>query len=197
LKRNSLRRLAAKVAYERWGQLRNSLLLSDKQFEIIREFILTGEETKPCCGIIVDRKLLGTLLNFPVGHHGVFVFAHPRSRILGSFVTFYSLFYFWVVLSANFQALSAIDEPLIEDPQDQIKHEPLLRAMPGNLLIHWNQIANPYLSNPENASVSALRYGVERFQQASNEFYNSNNIEDVSAQPGGAVDQGHRGPREK
>lgn len=188
IKRNSLRRLAAKVAYERWGQLRNPQLLVDKQYEIIREYILTGKESQPCCGIIVDLQLLSTMLNFPVGFHAVFIFANPRSSKLGAFVTFYNLFYFWVVLSTNFQALSAIDEPLIEDPQNQKIYKPLFRAGSGDLLIDWNKISEPYLLKPEEVSVSAFKYGIKKFQKASNEFYKSNSVDDLMAQPSGEFD---------
>jgi len=181
LKRKSLRRLAAKVAYERWGQLRNPVLLHDKQYERVREFILTGKETNPCCGIIIDRNIIEKMLNFQVGHHGVFVFAHPKSRILGSFVSFYGLFYFWVILSTRFQALSAIDEPLIEDPQNQTVNEPLLRSNPGNLLINWDRITNPYLTNPDGTAYFAVKYARDRFNQAASKFYDSKKIKHVLA----------------
>jgi HNH endonuclease len=179
LKRISLRRLAAKVAYERWGQLRNSVLLNDKQFEKLRAFVLTGKEVNPCCGIIADRKILEGMLNFPAGYHGVFIFASPNSRILGSFVSFYGLFYFWVILSTEFQAFSVIDEALLEDPQSQTTLEPLLRAKPGNLLIHWNRIANPYVSEPDKTAFLALKYAHERFQEVSTRFYDSKKVKHV------------------
>jgi hypothetical protein len=93
------------------GQLRNSALLDDKRFDRLRDFVLMGNEINPCCGIIEERKIIENFLKFPVGYHGVFIFAHPNSWILGSFVSFYGLFYFWVILSTEFQAFSAFDRP--------------------------------------------------------------------------------------
>jgi HNH endonuclease len=181
LKRISLRRLAAKVAYERWGQLRNSVLLNDKQFENVREFVFAGKEVKPCCGIFADRQILEGMLNFPAGYHGVFIFAHPNSRALGSFVSFYGLFCFWVVLSTEFQALSPIDEARLEDPQTQTTLEPLLRAKAGNLLIDWNRIAKPYLSEPDKTAFLALKYAHDKFQEVSTRFYDSKKVKHVLA----------------
>jgi hypothetical protein len=117
LTRKTLRRLATKVAYERWGQLKNSDLLNDRQYNEIRNFILTGSETRIICGLLYDQRLLNGILNFPIGYHSVVIIANPNSRILGAFVSFFSLFYFWVILSTNYQALTPFDDALIEDPQ--------------------------------------------------------------------------------
>lgn len=169
LTRKSLRRLAAKVAYERWGQLRGAMILDDTQYSNVRDFIFTGAESKVCCGLLSDCRLLNGMLNFPVGHHGVMIIAHPRSRVLGSFVTFYSLFYFWVILSINYHAIAPFDEVLIENPQSQKAFSPLFRANTGNLLVNWNNIVNPFLTDPYAVALSSMKHAFNKFQKASDE----------------------------
>jgi len=174
--RKSLRRLAAKVAYERWAQSRGSLLLSDTQYNEIRNFILNGTESRVLCGNLCDLKLLNGMLNFSVGHHAVVAVGHPKSRILGFFVTFYSLFYFWVLLSTHYRALAAFDDALIEDPQSQIVHMPLLRPNTGDLLINWHNIVEPFLSDPVNAVDSSVKYAANKFIKSEEEFWNVRHV---------------------
>jgi hypothetical protein len=176
IERKSLRRLAAKVAYERWAQLRGNFILGDTQYNDIRNFILDGTESRVLCGNLCNLTLLNGMLNFSVGHHGVVIITHPRSRVLGSFVTFYSLFYFWIILSANYQALAAFDEPLIEDPQSRIIHEPLLRPNTGNLLVYWNNIMNPFLSDPKDVANSSIMYALNKFKRAEEDFWNVRHV---------------------
>ena len=171
LTRRSLRRLAAKVAYERWGQLRGAMILDDTQYSNVRDFILTGAESEVCCGLLSDHSLLNGMLNFPVGHHGVMIIAHPKSQVLGSFVTFYSLFYFWVILSTNYHAIAPFDEVLIENPQSQKAFSPLFRANTGNLLVNWNNIVKPFLTDPDAVALSSMKHAFNKFQKSSDEFY--------------------------
>ncbi len=174
--RPTLRRLAAKVAYERWVQIRSAILINDRQYENIRDFIINGTEKELCCGLLDDNHLLNGMLNFPVGHHGVVIIANPRSRVLGSFVTFYSLFYFWVILSHNFNALAAIDHALIEDPQGQKIFEPIFRTGTGNILVHWNHVVSRFVNNPIDVENSAMKYLINKFRIAANEFYESKKL---------------------
>lgn len=174
--RKSLRRLAAKVAYERWAQLRGSLVLSDTQYDDIRDFILNGTESRVLCGNLSDPNLLSGMLNFSVGHHAVGVVAHPNSRILGFFVTFYSLFYFWVILSTHYRALAAFDDILIEDPQSQIVYRPLLRLTTGDLLVNWSKIAQPFLSDRENTVDSCIKYAANKYIKAEGEYWNVRHV---------------------
>ena len=101
-----LRRLAAKVAFERLAQLHGSSLLIGSEFDAVRDFILEGIEQGVCCGVLSDRRLLHRSLDFPLPYHGIVIIAPPYDRILGAFVMFYSLFYYWVILSRR-QRLAA------------------------------------------------------------------------------------------
>lgn len=88
---NQFRRLAAKVAFERFSQIRSAILLQGEEFDNIREFIRDGKETYLCCGLLSDLCLLKGSLNFPLPNHAVVLIAHPSDQILGAFVTFYGL----------------------------------------------------------------------------------------------------------
>jgi hypothetical protein len=170
--RKSLRRLAAKVAYERWAQLRGSRTLSEAQYEDIRNFILTGAEPPTLCGNLCDSHLLNGMLNFPIRHHAIVIIAHPYSRVLGSFVTFYGLFHFWVILSKSFQAVAAFDDILIEDIQGKKATVPLIRPNTGDLLVNWNKLAKPFLSNPEYAVNLSVKYAHDKFRKFEEKLWN-------------------------
>jgi hypothetical protein len=174
--RKSLRRLAAKVAYERWSQLRPDLVLNDTQYDHIRDFIINGSESRILCGNLCDSDLLKGMLNFSVGHHAVTVIAHPRSSILGFFVTFYSLFYFWVIPLTHYRALAAFDDTLIEDPQSQIVHVPLLRKNTGHLLVNWRKIVKPFLSDPEKAVDWSVKFAANKFIEAEAQYWNVRHV---------------------
>lgn len=170
--RESLRRLAAKVAYERWAQLRGNLTLSDAQYDDIRNFILTGAESRILCGNLCDLNLLNGMLNFSVRHHAVVIIAHPHSRVLGSFVAFYGLFHFWIILSKHFRALAAFDDILIEDIQGHKTDVPIIRPNTGDLLVDWNRIAKPFLSNREYTISLSVKYAYDKFRKAEEKFWN-------------------------
>lgn len=174
--RESLRRLAAKVAYERWAQLRGNLTLTDAQYEDIRNFILTGVEPRILCGNLCNLNLLNGMLNFSVRHHAVVIIAHPHSRVLGSFVTFYGLFHFWVILSNHFRALAAFDDILIENPQNQKIEEPLLRLNTGDLLVDWNRIAKPFLSDRKYTLSLCVKHAHNKFGKAEEGLWNVKHV---------------------
>lgn len=170
--RKSLRRLAAKVAYERWAQLKGNQTLSDAQYEDIRNFILTGAEPRTLCGNLCDLNLLNGMLNFSVRHHAVVIISHPHSRVLGSFVSFYGLFHFWVILSKHFQALAAFDDILIEDTQGHKTDVPVIRPNPGDLLVDWNRVAKPFLSDPKCTASLSVKFAHDKFRKAEEKFWN-------------------------
>jgi HNH endonuclease len=87
-----LRRLAAKVAFERLAQLRGASIAADPEFDVVRNFILTGVETLPCCGITADPLLLERSFNFLVPVHAVVIVFHEADPFLGGFVMFFGLY---------------------------------------------------------------------------------------------------------
>ena len=111
-----LRRLAAKVAFERFSQLRGCKFVADKEFNVIREFIRTGEERQASCSVLADLRLLKKSLYFRPPLHAVVIIAHPLDRVLGAFVSFFGLFYYWVILSNSYTALGPMDNLLLEHP---------------------------------------------------------------------------------
>jgi len=173
LTRLTLRRLAAKVAFERWAQIRGSLVACDQQFDVIRGFIIEGNEQELCSGVLGDSRLLNDILRFPTGNHAVAILAHPRNRTLGAFVAFYSLFYFWVILSSKYQALAPFDDLLLENPQNEKVSNPILRSGVGNLFVNWQDIEKVYRSNPDKVVQSAKQHGFNKFQAAADTFYDS------------------------
>jgi hypothetical protein len=168
-----LRRLAAKIAFERFAQLRGATFVSDKEFDTIRAFILDGKECRLRCGVLSDPRLLEGPLNFPVPNHSIFVIAHPYDRILGAFVSLYGIFYWWVILSTEYSALGPTDNLLLEHPQNKTAYSPQLRVKTGSVRVPWHELASFYRENPKGSVRSAMIHAVKKFQGAVNSFYDS------------------------
>lgn len=165
------RRLAAKIAFERLSQTRDNSLLIDHQFTAVREFILSGVEKEPCCGLLSEVKLMSGSLNVPLPHHAVFLVAHPLDRILGGFVTFFGLFYYWVVLSRTYTALAPWDDFWFENPQHRETHNPPLRSGIGSVRVQWAALENAYREDPALAVNVATQYATQKFRAATDKFY--------------------------
>ncbi len=131
-----LRRLAAKVAFERYAQLRSAALAAGWEFEGVREFILTGVEAEPCCGITADPLLLNGSFNLPVPAHGVALVFHEADPIVGGFVMFFGLYLSWVILTKRYRALGSQDDLLIEWPQVRQSERPLRSGL-GAIRVPW------------------------------------------------------------
>lgn len=170
---SGLRRLAAKIGFERFAQLRTATFVADKEFNRIRQFILTGNEQTSCCGVLSDRRLLEGSLTFPVPNHAVVIVAHPYDSILGAFVSLYGIFYWWVLLSTEYTALGPTDDLLIEHPQNKTAYSPQLRAKTGGVRVPWHELVNLYRQNPKRAVRAATIHAVTKFQAAVDSFYNS------------------------
>jgi hypothetical protein len=171
LTRLSLRRLAAKIAFERWAYIRGSELARDTEYDAIRNFVLTGEEIDVRCGVLTDRQLIDRVFGFPIGNHAVAIFGHPHTTILGAFVTFFGLFHFWIVLSRQYRALAAFDDLLFEDPQNRVARTPVFRSGVGHLLINWAFIEKTYQDNPDEAVRVATAHAVRKLKGAVDAFY--------------------------
>jgi hypothetical protein len=55
----------------------------DSEFAAVRDFILTGVEAQPCCGITTDPLLLNGSFDLPVPVHTVALIFHQADPILG------------------------------------------------------------------------------------------------------------------
>jgi hypothetical protein len=132
-----LRRLAAKVAFERYAQLRSAALAAGWEFDGVRDFILTGVEAEPCCGITADPLLLNGSFNLPIPVHAVALVFHEADQIVGGFVMFFGLYLFWVILSRRYRALGSTDDLLTEWPQVRQTERPLLRSGLGAIRVPW------------------------------------------------------------
>jgi hypothetical protein len=171
LTRDDMRRLATKVAFERLAQLRGSVFV-DNEFNTVREFILTGYEQELCCGVLPDSKLLRGPLNFPLPHHNVTIVAHPSDNVLGAFVSFFSLFCYWIILSRRYCAIKPWDNLLLENPQTMVVYEPPLRSV-IDVRVPWGALEELYRRDSFAVARSAMDYGVQKLQATANEFYGS------------------------
>ncbi len=166
-----LRRLAAKVAFERFAQLRSAAIAAGWEFDGVRDFILTGAEAQPCCGITADPLLLEKSFNLPVPAHAVAVVFHEADPILGGFVMFFGLFLFWVILSRRYRALGSMDDLLMEWPQIREVERPLLRSGLGAIRVPWGNYISEYTRDPTAAIRAANHASRLKFQAAVDAAY--------------------------
>ena len=165
------RRLAAKVAFERFSQIRPAGILRGEEFNNIREFARDGKETSLCCGLLSDLRLLEGSLDFQLPIHGVVLIAHPTDRILGGFVTFYGLFSYWVVLSTKYTALMPFDDLLLEHPQKKTADNPVLRKNIGSVRVNWGDLIRTYTGNETEAVKIVSGHVKRKMTSALDEFY--------------------------
>jgi HNH endonuclease len=161
-----IRRLAGKVAFERFAQLRTSTVARDSEFDGIRSFILSGVEDEPTCGLTADPRLLTSSLNIPVPAHAVVLVAHPLDRVLGSFVIFFGVLLYWVILSRRYTSLGAMDEILIEWTQNREAERPLLRQGTGSIRIPWHEFITPWVNNRDAVLRDVITIASSRLQAA-------------------------------
>lgn len=166
-----LRRLAAKVAFERFAQLRSATIAADWEFDGVRDFILTGTEAEPSCGITADPLLLEKSFNLPVPSHAVAVVFHKADPILGGFVMFFGLYLFWVILSRRYRALGSMDDLLMEWPQIREAERPLLRSGVGAIRVPWANYISEYTRDPTAAIRAANHASRLKFQAAVDAAY--------------------------
>jgi HNH endonuclease len=167
---NRFRRLAAKVAFERFSQIRPAAILRGEEFDHIREFIRDGQEVYLCCGLLSDIRLLKGSLDFPIPNHGVVLIAHPSDPILGAFVTFYGLFTYWVLLSKRYTALMPFDDLLLEHPQQGTVGNPTSRQGTGSLRVKWTEIIAMYEGREKEAVRIVRDYATGKMKAAIDEY---------------------------
>jgi hypothetical protein len=166
-----VRRLAVKIAFERFAQFIGATVAAGSEFDDARDFILTGKEREPCCGVLADSRLLNGALDIPVPTHAVVLIGHPADRIMGGFVVFFGLFYYWIILSRRYSPLAPLDDLMAERPIARDTYIPPLRARPGSVRVPWAEVTAPYLQDPNAVCCAAVRHAGVKFRAAVDEFY--------------------------
>ena len=161
-----LRRLAAKVAFERLAQLRSAAILLEREFDPIRQFILEGTENRQSlCGLLWDEEIIRRALPVDLPLHGICLIGHPADRRLGGFVILYGLFYYWVILSHKYTVLSPWDDTLLIHPQTggilnlRLREYAQVARIPWRRLLHAN-------SSVLKVADSATAYAIEKLTLA-------------------------------
>jgi len=126
LRDNEGRKLAAKIAFERFCQMRSSTVLVDSCYDGIREFILTGNAGSIFSNLFFDDKVMNRNFNIPFPWHGIF-FMQRRYKLI-SIVTLFGLFYFLTILTNRMPIFANWEECILIHPQTKQKIEPILRG---------------------------------------------------------------------
>lgn len=163
LARLELRRLAAKVAFEHFASLFGSVAATDPEFNGLRQFILDGTEQPRTVGLLFEESHLTGPMAFPVLTHAAYLVAHPKDAVLGCFVVFFGVFYYWVILSKEHRAPSPCDHLLVEYPSERTHHRASSESPPG-AQVNWNLVIEAYLADPVKAVEAAKRNAARKFQ---------------------------------
>jgi len=105
---------------------------------------------------------------YRVSHEGYRPKWKATPNMKSAVVSFFGLFYYWVVLSKNYRALAAFDDLLIEDPQKRESDRPLLRGQTGKVRLSWPQVMEACCNNPADTVTAASRYATRKFKEAIN-----------------------------
>ena len=166
-----LRRLAAKVAFERFAQLRNGTVASGGELAAIRDFILRGAEPPTSVGLIGEENLYQDRcpLFVQTGNH--FVLLAAQRNLLGAVVSFFGLYYYWVILARPYSILAPWDDPLVESPVPRRVHNPQLRAGVGTLILPWERWVAQSLKDPAAVEKNVHRLAMNKLQASVDSFY--------------------------
>lgn len=159
-----MRRLAAKVAFERWAQTRGADLALQRQFDTVRDFVLSGKEAAVYSGLPVDDRMLCMFSGCCPPQHLVALFSHPQSPVLGAIVFFYGIFYYWVILSARYDSMGPSDDVLVENPVNRESDTPRLRKkLLGQLCpLPWGDLQREFAMDPKGVAEKATEYALKR-----------------------------------
>lgn len=161
-----LRRLAAKIAFERLAQLRSAAILLEHEFDPIRNFILDGVEgQRSLCGLLWDEEIVRQALPIPLPQHAVCLIGHSADRRLGGFVILYGLFYYWIILSEEYPVLSPWDDTLLIHPQTSEVVNPRLREYQQAARIPWPRLLRAN-RNALKVADAALTHAIEKLAMA-------------------------------
>jgi hypothetical protein len=165
------RRLAAKIAYERFASLRTSTVVKETGFDVVRRFILEGTEPRPVVGLIDDAAWIqedgGLWVGVP--RHAVAIAVTPGAgalHVVSAAVCLFGLYHFWVRLSPSFFTLAPFDDILVEHPQTGVVQNPALRyrlTVPRLPIDAW---AARSAREPDRVREATKRYAHEKFHAA-------------------------------
>lgn len=151
-------RLAAKIAFERFCQMRSASSVLDNCYDQIREFIVTGNAQGIFSNLFFDDKVMNRNFDFLFPWHGI-VFMQ-RGYKLVSIVTLFGLFYFLVVLTTRARINANWEECILIHPQTKQKIVPVL----GDSLSPTIPASAFKVDN--NAYKKATQYALNKFDNA-------------------------------
>jgi hypothetical protein len=163
LSRPTLRRLAAKVAFEHFASITEGSSATTSEYNDVRGFILTGREARPLCGLVHDRVWWTDPLNFPVLSHASLVIGHPLDRVLGAFVVFFGVYYYWVALSDCHSSTVPFAAALIEYPTERKHVRPSPHMGPDGTRVAWDTVMTSYLQDIPGSVETAKRNASTKF----------------------------------
>jgi hypothetical protein len=145
-------RLAAKIAFEYWGLMRDPTTLLDNEYDDIRKLIRWGTTgAGQLCGLIADENLISRNLNISFPNHAICIVVHPSERKLGAVIVVFGLFYYWVELTSRYPISISLSELTVVSPIAKIAREAVLVGSARMPRLPWEKFKRPDLNRVQNA----------------------------------------------
>lgn len=136
-------RLAAKIAFEYWGLMRNPTTLLDNEYDDMRKLIRWGTtSTGQLCGLITDETLILRNLNISFPNHAICIVVHPSERKLGAVIVIFGLFYYWVELISRYPISISLSNLTVVSPTARIAKEAVLVGSARMPRLPWEKFKN-------------------------------------------------------
>jgi len=154
------KRLAAKIAFERFCQKKSSFVCLDGLYDNIRNYIRDGSGTKQICSLIYNEKIMMGNMNFPFPCHSI-ILTHDTSRnIIVCVVSLFGLYYYLVKISEYLPINAPWDDCITIDPQGNTQYEPIIR---GTLSIYIPY--NAWIMNEAKLQLAG-QFAFQKFKDA-------------------------------
>jgi hypothetical protein len=122
------KRLAAKIAFERFCQKKSSLVALDRIYDDIRNYVRSGTSSKVLSTLIYNQEIMLTNMNFPFPYHCIVLTNDlKRDRIVGV-VSLFGLYYYLVLIAKYLLIQSPWDNCVTVDPQESYEYELVIRG---------------------------------------------------------------------
>ena len=122
------KRLAAKIAFERFCQKKSTLLVHDAIYNDIRNYVRYGKETRLISTLIYNEKIMMKNMDFPFPNHSIILtYDLARNRVVGV-VSLFGLYYYLVLIALYLPVRAAWDNCVTVDPQESTEYELVIRG---------------------------------------------------------------------
>ena len=122
------KRLAAKIAFERLCQKKSSLVVNDRVYDNIRNYVRYGKCKREVSTLIYNEQIMTVNMNFPFPYHCIVLTNDLKRNRLVGVVSIFGLYYYLVLISDYLSIRAPWDNCVTVDPQESNEYESSIRC---------------------------------------------------------------------